>query len=175
MRRQLRQTKIGRLALLDLPGLSQYKNTIILSPYGRHDPSVFHGDGQGRSHIFKCTNSFTWSCIGRHGRLDFQRDMTGLFSMAACRIRTRGHKPQWGSTAYKTCHQRVCMNNKTSHKALYIHHLIVPQLCLPGLIWHRSDRSYLRTTASCTRDYDRLTYGYRDHDIHTHVEYQILA
>ena len=35
MRRQPRQTKIGRLALLDLAGLSQYEiTTIVLNPTG---------------------------------------------------------------------------------------------------------------------------------------------
>ena len=139
LRRQLRQTKIGRLALLDTPGLSQYKNTITLSPYGRHDQSVFHGDGQGSSHQFSLNIQIHLrSCIIRPGQFDSHRDLTGLFSMADCTIRTRGHKPWWRSTAYKTCHQWVCMTDRISHKATYIHHIIVPQPCLPGLIWHRS-------------------------------------
>ena len=55
------------------------------------------------------------------GRFDSYRNLIGYFSLSASTIRTRGHKPQRRSTAYKTCHQWVCMTNRTSHRATYMH------------------------------------------------------
>ena len=152
MRRQLCQTKIGRLALLDPPGLFQYKNTITLTPYGKHDESVFHGDGQGISHIFKYTNRFTRSCIGRPSRFYSHRDLTGLFSrqpVPYVHVATNLSGGQRHTKHVITgCAWPI---GPPTWPHIYIILAFVPQPCLSGLIWHRRARFHLRTTAGFTR------------------------